>query len=104
LFRLRLLVKATPSLARHASVAWLMNSEPLSPWNSETGSGTEALTPESSWKTHLWALFSVARGSTQPENTSVAVRVCRYWSLVACPQWWTVSICLKPGFPRSSGA
>jgi hypothetical protein len=42
------------------------------------------------------------QGQIQPEATLAAVRVRIYWPEVACPQWWTVSIWMKPGSFRSS--
>jgi hypothetical protein len=48
-------------------------------------------------KVRRWALLRGSRGKIQPEATSVAVSVGIYWPEVACPQWWTVSIWMKPG-------
>jgi hypothetical protein len=84
--RSRLRMKGRDSRAHQISVALLINSEPLSLWNSKTGRGREDLTSERAWKVHFWALLRRGWSSSQPEETSVAVKVCTYWPAVACPQ------------------
>jgi hypothetical protein len=52
-----------------------MNSEPLSLSMPVSGKGMVAFMSRRASKTYLWALLRVGRSSTQPEYTSVAVKV-----------------------------
>jgi len=75
-----------------------MNSEPLSLSMPESGKGRAALMSSRASKTHLWALLRVGRSLTQPEYTSVAVRVRQNSPESDAPQWRTVSISKKAWF------
>jgi hypothetical protein len=60
------------------SVALLINSLPLSLWNSKTGRGTAVLMSARALKVQECALLRRERSSIQPEATSVAVKVWTY--------------------------
>jgi hypothetical protein len=80
-------VKGRFSFSHQISVALLMNSLPLSLWNSKTGRGTVFLMSERERNVQEWALLKREYRQIQPEATSVAVRERMYWPEVVCPQW-----------------
>ena len=71
----------------------LINSPPLSLWNSLSGKGRPEWMSLRAVKVQRRALLRRENREIQPEATSVAVRVRIYRPEAVCPQWWRTKVC-----------